>query len=482
MLQDPNSQPIETGGLDRGAYVPPDAVLLERMPLSYAPASCTQLNEERLPPVHETDGMSLAFRRRTSEEEQDEAILSLAGWLPTGLFVILLASLTLTRVAPFVWAAGLAGAVSAYAVGYMTLRRMVSVRGVLTALIAPILLVCIAYAASSLIHSRLLVSLVLAVLTVAIFAWRGARPLTFLAEWVCTHRRLRPQTRKDLRSTLELRPTWWVLLASLAIAVFVPWYSTALAMLLILALCGFVCLRRGLDQFKPRRALQCLGLYLAYGFGDLGAPGVWHPKEPLGTRRRTMLLLAGTLFFTLGTGLTLFFPWDVARPTFQKIVILDVPRIEVIRDAFDTPRKPVDWSRSPAALLATSADGADSAQEGLSDEDQFRREYLRSAIDEFWTQQIGDRPYTWFLAALAGVFSDRFLLLWCFPAALILALLFPNIVLLAVYYDALRRILIAREKTESDSGLDADDRTEWALGRDPFALPPSRYTESTSSA
>lgn len=479
-------------------HTPPrEAVTVERRPLAYAPASATQLNHDRLPPRNELDSMSLAFRLEEDDAARRYSSRSIIAWVPLGLLFLILATLSLTRLLPFEYTAGLAGGATLWMLLAATFGRTLNTRKVARAFLLPMFAVVVAYAISGLIHHRMVAAAVLSLLT-GLAAWRWLpMPIRFYRDWIAADPRLLPADRERLMAERAPRPTYWLLGAVLAVATIVPYFSTTLAMVIIVAACVAVCLRSGVSRLQHRHALDVLGRLLSYGLSDAGAPGVWRPAQSSAQRRRRFLLLAGSLLFSLGVGLSLFYPWDVARGPFLRVLTDDVPSLTIMRPVFDTPNRSVEWESMPPPLprevrrneppkrsmgstiynappnresapRAWNEQRSERLRQAAERDNEFRESFGSGWRGRFLRQEIGDRPYTWFFTSIAGVLAGNLLFLWWLPIAFLLALLIPNLVLYAVYHDALvtlgdlrRGVESGKETTERAEGPDDQPRQPW---------------------
>lgn len=480
-MNDSNNSSRPTHSVLTQSPIPMDgAIVLERFPLAYSPGTSTQINHDRLPTPQETRDMSLAFRRDPFPHQRNAAFFQLFAWIPLGLFILLLGCLALTRLLPFQFGIGLAGLASFVGLIWFARARALTPRWIAVALAVPALAVTVAYGISEIIHNRIAITIALAVPTAIIFLWRASRPLDFASEWIFTHPRLRPETRKRERGQLKLRPSWWVPVTCIAIAVVLPRYSTAAAMLAIIAVCLVACLRNRPWSLRLTEARELFGRYLTYGTDDAGAPGVWSPRESPLARRLTMYLLLGSLFFTFGTGLTLYLPWDIARSAFMRMVVYDVVSVKQLHRVFPSAQ-PIHPHSAPVPLstqvrrpglrplqdddertlrLARELQAAALAAE--AEDTRYRSQYVHNYITPYWRDVIGDRPYSWFFGMIAAAVNGRVLALWSLPVAFLFALLIPNLVLLATYHRALSALAIAWRRTASHDGYDSQpERTEW---------------------
>jgi hypothetical protein len=438
--------------------------------------------------------MELAHRCEPMRNERSGEVVNVLSLFPAGLLVVILLSLGLTRFVPVLYGVALAAMLTLVGLVVVIRSRWITARRLTAAVLLPLGGIVFLYGVSGLVDHRLVVTAVIGLLTFALFAKYGAMPLEFYRDWILTHPRLRPET---IRAGVEhgpLRPTLWVLGVALGIAIVVPRYSTTLAMLLLAGLCIAVCWRRLGSKRQVAHAADALGHYLTYGRDDQGAPGVWRPPLTHVHRRRGFLVLLGSIFFTLGFGLTLFVPGDILRRPLTEALTASALDSALFRSALDGARRPIDWSKAPPPFPANSprpsppsvVPGAelkgwqldqDERAERLNErgrslagragaeDDRFRKSYASEIKAEFMRSEIGDRPHTWFFSLAAATIRGEVLLLWMFPVAFGLALLLPNLVLLAVYADAMSRLYELRRAVEGDehnSGLDHDQsRTEW---------------------
>lgn len=366
-----------------------------RLPLRFWPRSTNPINFERLPPAADLASMELAFCEHPTEPS--EYTLGLAATLFTvgygALLLVTVAPASLEFVDPAT-AFALAG-VSAVVVVFSRLLYMVdfSPRPLITWALVPVLLTLLlpVFAETS---RRFFTGSVLAAVTFALFAWIGNAPSVFFAEYVLTHPRLTPDSRRALRPPAAvLRPNLGLLAALLAIAVLVPCVSPTLAFVAIGVLCIVTFRRTPLGAEPPRLFRDVWATYFAYGADSSGAPGVWRPAQSLSARGPRGLMLYTALFLTLAISLTLFFPWDVFRGA--------------ILHHYD--------SRTAPDIVAALHDHTWG-----------------------WTLFVYDKLLTWKRGEPLG----SLLYLWAFPIAVLFSVLFPAVILAAIY----RRPLLALER------------------------------------
>lgn len=470
------------------AYVP-SARHIQRFPIEYEPASATVVNVARLPKREEMEGMQIAHRERTRAEDLDGRAFSAITMLPAGLFLLVLLGFSLTRFIPPTWVI-IGSALISFSLLVKTVASgRITPDRIARSLFGPPLIAILMYAFSSVVDNRLLITAALSAITLVLVFRVASNPLDFYWGWLTAHPRLRCQQREEMMRQNPLQPTLWVPCVALAIAIIVPIISTTLAIVAIVAICLVVCCR-DLEQARwLLKAPRMLGLYLSYGESNVGTPGVWIPRETIAKRRRHVRVVAALLFFSLGFGLRYYFPTDLIRGPIAEQIALAVPRYGYLRNAFPG----VDWTKLPAPTPSSArlarpeiVDPIHDSANRLPDEEEridrenrrrlqqyqsaiagdanFRQEYRLLVAKEFIDKEIGDRPYTWVVAATAGLINNRPFFAWTFPFSFVLALAIPNLVLLATY----RNAIIAAHKREreldglDESGLWKDDsRTPW---------------------
>jgi len=230
------------------------AFLVRRYPLAYDPSSTTRVNAQRLPDLRQLSGMDLAFR------EQEHSSRSLAAAVAGRLHHLFLFLLILTLALVY-----LAGAVrlepALLSVPTVTLvwvivlaiTRRVSLRNIFIAVVAPVAVVILLKAASVVFSHRLVGSSVFGAAALVAAVAFGRRPFRFYGEWLHTHPRLRPASRRDVPPGPA--PDFTLLAIVLGIAIVVPSFSTLLALLAIAVSC-LVWARRTLPLREGVNAAQ----------------------------------------------------------------------------------------------------------------------------------------------------------------------------------------------------------------------------------
>ncbi len=474
--------------IERCVAYAPAATHVPRHPIEYTPGSATVVNAARLPSRNELAGMALAHRERVSDNDLAGRALSVVTLLPSGLLLLVLVGFSLARFLPPAWAIiGTAGLSFAMLMRVVVKGRLQTSR-IAIALFGPPAVVILGYALSSIVDNRLLITGILGALSIGCFLLIARKLTEFYWGWLNAHPRLMNTQRAQALRDNPLKPTLWVPFAAILIALFVPLVSTSLAIIAIVALCLGWCLRTPGQWHTLMGAPKLLGLYLASGELSSGTPGVWMPDDSPTTRRWQVRIMAGLLFFSLGFGLRYYFPSDLIRGPVAEQIALAVPSYPPLRGAFPG----VDWTKLPAPAPAGATiqppelrrPSHDSAErlpdeeeriarlnrwrleqyyQALSEDAKFREQYRLDVASEFLDKEIGDRPYTWVIAAAAGIVNNQPLFAWTFPAAFVIALIVPNLVLLATYRDAIVRGQEYDRKLNDDSAamwID-DKRTPW---------------------
>ncbi len=286
-----------------------------RLPLRFWPRSTSPINFERLPPAGDLADMELAFCERPAELSGYALGLAVTA-LAVGYGALALAVLAPASRAYFDPATvfGLAGVGALVVTLYrILLLRDFSARPLVTWAVVPVVLSLLLPIFGETTR-RFFAGSVLAAVSFALFAWMGNAPTAFFAEYVLTHPRLTPDSRRMLRLPKSaLRPNLGLLGVFLVIAVWVPRVSPLLAFVTIAILCLVTIRRAPLTADSPRLFRDVFATFSAYGADSSGAPGVWMPVQSVSARNFCGLVLHVPLFLTLAITLTLFFPWDVLR-------------------------------------------------------------------------------------------------------------------------------------------------------------------------
>ena len=286
----------------------------ERYPIAYNPGSSTRVNTARLPPLKELSKMELAFR----EEPQSEAALSKSVNRLILLFTIIapLALFVLSLVGPIIpllWAAGVSAVVgilvSLVLVFFPRRRRP---RLILKWLFGPTLTVACFYLLSTTLQSRPMAIVVIGSLLTFLlfFVSRELRPLHFYRDYLYTHPRLKPQTRKQKTAGGPTRPSLWgFLFVAFAVAIGGA-YAPASSAIILLAMSLSLLIFSGPLKIY-RLARRVLSHYLTYSGRDSGAAGVWMPKSTRERRRAYAFFTAILFYLCFHFGFGFYFPTEL---------------------------------------------------------------------------------------------------------------------------------------------------------------------------
>ncbi len=383
--------------------------VIDRQPLVFTPSSSAEVNLARLPPQDQLKGMELAYREQFYTDEQLAKIVS------ARLYAVYVGSLALTfligligTVLPVDWALYGAGALSILFGFNAIVRRGVSAQRLAVIVVLPALLVILASFIALLMSHRLIGVILLALVTLLIYQFQGAKPFTFFRDWLYAAPRLRPETRRN-PAHVPTKPNMPLLAGLLAIAVIVPIWSPTLA---IAGVVGLSLFSAG-DLRHPRTILRRLravfGEYLTYGSVSTNAPGVWIPDESLRLRSLNGWRLMLPLMLTMATGLHFFAPWDVLR-----------------------------WS-------------------------------IKASYEEGTLPILFGSPFEWVYVALASLGEGSVAWLWLFPIAFVLSLVTPLLLFAAIYRAPLAAAADLQRRIEGkdQDAIDHDPaRCEWDWYRD----------------
>jgi hypothetical protein len=383
--------------------------VVDRQPLVYSPSSSAEVNRARLPSPDQLKDMELAYREQFYSDEQ------LASIVNTRLLFVYFGSLAITlfialigTVLPVQWALYAAGALSVLLGVNAIVRRGANTQRMVLIVAVPAVLVALSSFLVALMDQRLIGGIVLAVLTLLIFQFQGAKPFAFYKEWLHAAPRIRSSTRRN-PVDVPTKPDMLLLAGILAISVIVPIWSPALAIAGVLAVSLVFAgdLRHPLEILK--RIRMVFGQYLTYGSVSTFAPGVWMPDASLSVRSLNAWRLMLPLALTLATGLHFFAPWDVLR-----------------------------WS-------------------------------IASSYEEGTVGILLTSPFEWVFAAMSAIADGDPTWLWLFPVALALSVVVPLLVFAAVYRKPLSAAveLEARVHGTGPDAIDHDpSRCEWDWYRD----------------
>lgn len=402
-------------------YEPSHSRTVERYQLHFSPKSGTEINHERLPSQAAMGGMELAYREQQFSDGAigrfaQERLRVVLLWTLAGALAVVLSGPFL----PLVWRLGALGGVSFLASGFFALKRRLNLKNVVGSLFVPPVLLAASAGLNALAGHRAITTIILASATLLVFRGFGGEPFEFYRQWLYTHPRLKPETRRAPQR-VTTRPDLVLLAIVLAIAVLVPAFSNTLALLTIAATCAFLCHRSGGIPRLLALSLRPFGQYLACGRSTSGAPGVWQPTVDMRWRQRWIVLQAGALYLTLAVGLCVFAPWDLL-----------------------------------AQRLYAGAGGATAPGDPG-----------HAAAVSLYASEVAGTPHGWIFQALPQIFDPS--VAGMFVVALAIALALPNLVMLAVY----RRAIVGTESLRrwieggtdrtgrSVPGVDDDGRPEW---------------------
>lgn len=407
------------GNYDVYKYSDPFTVV-RRQPLVYAPRSTARPNFGLLPYIPDMAGMELAYRHQAySESDMAATATRVVG----GIFVM---GLVVPAVAigighwfgpsQLVYAAPI---LSTFLVIGLFMQRQARPRNLLLALVVPAVVLALVIAINNLFLYRLRGAVVCSAASFALVSWLGMRPFRFYLDWLYTHPRLRPETRRDLPTLPP--PDYLLLLLALATAALVPTVSNTLAMALIAGMSVFRILR---DRHSVRdlfaQGALVLTPFLTYGGPDAFAPGVWRASMRYITRSRSVLLLLGPLFVALAASLCLYMP------------LVDAGKLGIL------------GSTPPAGMSGMAVP----------------RPELR--------QLLWEAPYGWVVAMVreynATGWSHYF---FGVPVSIVVGTLLPPLLLVATFRAPIGAVFQARRRIEGtpertgERPLDDDGRVEW---------------------
>lgn len=213
-----------------------------------------------------------------------------------------------------------------------------------------------AHFAGELLRSRLLPTLALAAVTLALYLWLAARPLAFYRRW---REAAEPDgSAANGAARREMRPRVWVLCAVLAVAVHVPQvHSTTLAIVAVVLLCAGMLLLSAGNAGRPlaaavaacRELRRAREVYLAWPDEPRAERGEHGPQESLAQRRRVYYALTIPLLLTLTVSLSFCCPWELFAHWFSADFVW-LP-------AHERPVYAYDWLTAPFSAAAQAGAG-----------------------------------------------------------------------------------------------------------------------------
>lgn len=278
-------------------------------------------------------GMDLAFRHEPFRES--DLVLG-SGRRVGAFFLMALVAAVLTvlfgRLFPIEYVGTVSMGLTTAAVVILMLTRRGTIRSFLLAFFLPVFGLLMLKALSFLFAYRIVGAAVFSAASFFVLLRWWRLPFDFYLQWLYTHPRLKPQTRKSI--PIPVGPDFTLLAAILAAVVAGPILSTTLTLLGLAGIAVFLLLQEGwMPWIVSRIGVRTLTPYLTYGGPDAYAPGVW--QAPVAYRRRlwTTVAMLVFFFFATGTGLTLFMPlsdmikWKLLfhgpgpRPSFSSILL-----------------------------------------------------------------------------------------------------------------------------------------------------------------
>ena len=421
--------------------------------------------------------MELAYREQPLSEA--EVIRFGKAWLATSVFGVVIVSLVLVLLGPVVpvtWTLSLSATVSLLLLFLALKDGVISPLRLVLSVTLPPLTALLLHAIASLLSYRTVAAGAFGLLTFVMLAAVGSTPFDFFRDWILTHPRLTPESRRTpTLSFFEL--DYKVILLFLALAIVTGFAALANNTLAIVVAClaCFVCLvflpeiRRTSENTTPifdwplalSYSERLLSHFLSYGRNPSGAAGVWTPT--LSPRRRavTLLALMSPMTLMLASMTSGFSVWD----------------LPVISDEFvDTFRVGLESeSTGPMLLaLAPSLDVKKYVKAGQVKPNSFddRRRSYRSPGEEeepkkvftevqklMLKEQLHASPALWVVIAALGVLSGKLWMLWI-P---VLSVAIGVLLTVAFPLTCLRPLLRAtwQFETEIVAETDNDPRPVW---------------------
>lgn len=307
--------------------------VIRRQPLHFHPRSIAAPNYGLLPDGPAMAGMDLAFRKEVLVHASPVSRISRsAGELFLLWTAIAFGTILLGRLCPVNYLAYAAAGVMVLCVAIYIVPQRATGRHLLLALIIPPLVLIAMKAVSLLFIYRFLGAAVFGALAAGAAIRWGSLPFTLYLEWLYTHPRLKPETR---RSGVPVSPPLDFLLLGivLLLVVFGPILSSALTLVALVILAAVMLAADGWKDIwdAPRFGSAVLATFMLCGGPGPSEPGVWHPPMPRKHRLAIAAALVGAFLFALTSGLTLFVPlsdlikWDLVSDAEKEKAAMDGP-------------------------------------------------------------------------------------------------------------------------------------------------------------
>ena len=490
--------------MQKGKKYDQPANAIKRRAAKYWPILDSAVNAERLPSEDALREMELAYR----EEPLPENVMELQCNR-----LVLLSILTSIGVAYLLAVVGplvpisallsIAATVSVLLVLFCSFRFGLNWWLLISALIIPPIAAVALSLLTDLLSKRYPAAILLGLVLIPWILTFGRNPFSFYRDWLLTEPRLKPDSRRSfLRKPLS-GPDPISVLVIIAVAIFVPAFSTTFAILSLIAISfGMMAYLVPPIDGHPiktvstitRQLRKILVKYLVYGVDRAGAPGVWIPKVNVAVRVSRFMLLLGTITLTFTVALTGFFPWDAPyiRSGMRTALVEAQSMKASLLGASDTSLRsemaPVSETLLPWILpieLPPEPEQPPEFQPSKQQEGEWeklstsysRREARRKAesahynehskrieeqhervVRRFNDHQISSKPHLWLNLVVWKILQGEKHYLWSFPLAVSLGIFLPMLCLTAMWTIP----IVEMYKLEQElSELDVDDRPEW---------------------
>ena len=489
----PVEKPVARLSMHQGHKFDHTEGALEREPIRYQPSPDAGVNRERLPERGDLKSMELAYREQPISDAEllVQSDLQLSRAMFSAVFFSALFMMTLP-VLPWTALVGLSSLGTFYAVLGQYRRSAFSIQNFLYALLVPLLLLVAAKSFSLFILRPTIFAAVMGIVTVILYDHYGRAPFLFYRDWLLTEPRLKPSTR-HAQSFSAVQPSLLVLITLLAVAVFVPFLSTWLAMVVLAAasvawIAGNA-VRLSWSATKDELLRIVLGIrqvfsqYVMYGQWATRAPGVWYPDQSCATRRRVVFTLCVFPTLTLSIAMSGFIPWDlpIISGRFKTVCVEQIATNPNTLLIFRELAPSIDWEAFPELPAAQMPNKLPQAtlnriKKNASSYDEEKRlfqkewEKIEREVTEkqdaingriawrFFQGALSDSAHLPAMVAIVGLIGGDTTFLWLFAVALALAAILPVLVIVATLTPTVRAVSKFRETLDS---LDVDDRCEW---------------------
>lgn len=443
---------------------------LVRYPVHYSEASVADVNRDALPSPDELRGMELAYREQPFTEA--EVIRFGKAWLAASVFGIVIVSLVIVLLGPVVpvsWTLSLSALLVSLLLFLALKDGVISPLRLILSVALPPLAVLVLHAMAGIFVHRITGAIVIGAISAIMLISLGKVPFEFFRDWILTHPRLTPETRRN--QTLSFAtPDIKSLLLFFGLAISIGLAALANNTLAIVVACLACSLSStpfnpDLEDPKSRFDLplalryfeRLLAHFLMYGRNPSGAAGVWTPNSSPRQRSLTLLAILSPMTLMLASATSGFSVWDVP--------ISAEEFVDTFRAGLES-----ETTGPMLAALAPSLDLQKYVKAGETKSDLNRRSYrspdavekpkgITEQQKEILKKALHSSPSLWVVIAALGVLSGKLWMLWIPVLSVVFGVMLTVLFPLACLRPLLR--VLWEFETEIVANADKDDRPIW---------------------